>query len=127
MKRMVLLLTTVTLATAMVLTSTVLSIAQEDPPSEAPPFEDTTDNPSFNDTGDEPPTDTAPFEDTTDNPSFGDGSGQEAPLCTPEWLQEWHPDFASGWWWFWWYQWCWTSKDGWYRSYDGWDWGPAIW
>ncbi len=54
-------------------------------------------------------------------------SGQEVPICAPEWRQEWYPDWASGWWWFQWFQDCYTDQQGWYRVYDGWDWGPSIW
>ena len=53
-------------------------------------------------------------------------SGQEVPICAPEWRQEWYPDWASGWWWFQWFQDCYTDQQGWYRVYDGWDWGPSI-
>ncbi len=60
-------------------------------------------------------------------PPSEDVSGQEVPLCAPEWLQEWYPDWASGWWYFYWFQYCYTDQYGWYRVYDGWDWGPPIW
>jgi len=62
-----------------------------------------------------------------DEPPSEDVSGQEAPICAPEWRQEWYPDWASGWWWFQWFQDCYTDQHGWYRVYDGWDWGPSIW
>src|SRR5829696_1928076 len=62
-----------------------------------------------------------------DEPPSEDVSGEEAPICAPEWLQEWYPDWASGWWYFYWFQDCYTDQQGWYRVYDGWDWGPAIW
>ena len=59
--------------------------------------------------------------------SSEEDSGQEVPICAPEWRQEWYPDWASGWWWFQWFQDCYTDQQGWYRVYDGWDWGPSIW
>jgi hypothetical protein len=62
-----------------------------------------------------------------DEPPSEDVSGQEVPICAPEWRQEWYPDWASGWWWFQWFQDCYTDQHGWYRVYDGWDWGPSIW
>jgi hypothetical protein len=62
-----------------------------------------------------------------DEPPSEDVSGQEVPICAPEWLQEWYPDWASGWWYFYWFQYCYTDQPGWYRVYEGWDWGPPIW
>ena len=62
-----------------------------------------------------------------DEPPAEDVSGQDVPLCAPEWRQEWYPDWASGWWYFYWFQDCYTDQHGWYRVYDGWDWGPSIW
>ncbi len=59
--------------------------------------------------------------------SSEEDSGQEEPICAPEWRQEWYPDWASGWWYFYWFQDCYTDQQGWYRVYDGWDWGPSIW
>jgi hypothetical protein len=61
-----------------------------------------------------------------DEPPFEDVTGQDVPICAPEWRQEWYPDWASGWWWFYWFQDCYTDQHGWYRVYDGWDWGPSI-
>ena len=62
-----------------------------------------------------------------DEPPSEDVSGQDVPICAPEWRQEWYPDWASGWWYFYWFQYCYTDQPGWYRVYDGWDWGPPIW
>jgi hypothetical protein len=62
-----------------------------------------------------------------DEPPAEDVSGQDEPVCAPEWRQEWYPDWASGWWYFYWFQDCYTDQQGWYRVYDGWDWGPSIW
>ena len=62
-----------------------------------------------------------------DEPPAEDVSGQEVPVCAPEWRQEWYPDWASGWWYFYWFQDCYTDQHGWYRVYDVWDWGPSIW
>jgi hypothetical protein len=62
-----------------------------------------------------------------DEPPAEDVSGQDVPLCAPEWRQEWYPDWASGWWYFYWFQDCYTEQHGWYRVYDVWDWGPSIW
>ena len=62
-----------------------------------------------------------------EEPPAEDVSGQDVPICAPEWRQEWYPDWASGWWYFYWFQDCYTDQQGWYRVYDGWDWGPAIW
>jgi hypothetical protein len=139
LRRIALLLVAVTLASAMVLISALSSAAQEG----SSPFTPTGDDSSspFTPTGDDSsgdPTEEdllaffdelasggAPGEDTTPAPP-GPGSEQEAPSCEPEWYQEWYPDWASGWWWFSWYQWCYDSNDGWYRSYDGWDWGPPM-
>ena len=61
-----------------------------------------------------------------DEPPSEDGSGQDVPICAPEWRQEWYPDWAIGWWYFYWFQDCYTEQQGWYRVYDGWDWGPSI-
>lgn len=147
--RVVLLLAMVAAMAAMTTVGALSVSAQQDTslgkddatkPTEPPPFADTTDEPFFegdNDARKEDttePTEPPPFANTTDRPSSGNGSsGQEAPLCAPEWLQEWHELWVPvgdgwwyGWWYFWWYQWCYTSDDGWYQSYDGWDWGPAI-
>ncbi len=90
----------------------------EDEPSyegEPPFFED---EPSYED---EPP-----FEDTAEEPPVEDVPEQTAPICAPEWLQEWYPDWVSGWWYFWWFQQCYTDEHGWYRTYDGWDWGYPM-
>ena len=113
-KRIGLVFMLVTLVASLVAFSAMTSVAQ-----------DTIDQPSSDqaDTVDEPSSDET---DTVDQPSSDETGTTETPVCTPEWFQEWHPDFASGWWWFWWYQWCWTSADGWSRSYDGWGWGPPI-
>ena len=59
-------------------------------------------------------------------PPAEDVSGEEAPICAPEWRQEWYPDWAIGWWYFYWFQDCYTEQQGWYRVYDGWDWGPSV-
>jgi hypothetical protein len=99
----------VTLVVAMVFINALSSVAEEDPPTDEPTFED------------EPP-----FEDTADEPLVEDGSEQEVPLCAPGWLQEWYPDWASRWWYFWWFQYCYTDEQGWYRTYDGWDWGYSM-
>ena len=61
-----------------------------------------------------------------DEPAAEDVSGQDVPICAPEWRQEWYPDWAIGWWWFYWFQDCYTEQHGWYRVYDGWDWGPSM-
>jgi hypothetical protein len=61
-----------------------------------------------------------------DEPPSEDVSGQDVPICAPEWRQEWYPDWVTGWWWFYWFQDCYTEQHGWYRVYDGWDWGPSI-
>ena len=61
-----------------------------------------------------------------EEPPAEDVSGEEAPICAPEWRQEWYPDWAIGWWYFYWFQDCYTEQQGWYRVYDGWDWGPSI-
>ena len=71
-----------------------------------------------------------------EDPTQGDGTApgdsnppaEAAPLCAPEWLMEWHQWWGreGGWWYYWWYKWCYTSKDGWYRDYNSWAWGPPI-
>jgi hypothetical protein len=123
LRRTVLLLAVLTLMATMVFTSALSGVAQEEPPFEdvTPPSEDVT-----------PPSEdvTPPFEDVTppseDAAPAEDASAQETPLCAPQWLQEWYPDWASSWWWFWWFQYCYTDTQGWYRVYDGWDWGPPM-
>ena len=166
LRRIALLLTAVTLAAAMVLISALSSAAQENdgPFDEPPPFEDISEDPSWDEfpfadlldnlddarSNDEPPfrgpppdepppfEDTTPFrgpppdepppfEDTTPAPSPTSTPVPAGPICAPEWLQEWYPDWAIGWWYFYWYQSCYTVNEGWYRSYDGWAWGPPIW
>ena len=146
LRRIALLLVAVTLASAMVLISALSSAAQEG----SSPFTPTGDDSSspFAPTGDDSSDDLpfggdpteedllaffdelasggAPGEDTTPAPPGPGSEQEEAPSCEPEWYQEWYPDWASGWWWFSWYQWCDDSNDGWYRSYDGWDWGPPM-
>jgi hypothetical protein len=145
LRRTVLLLAAVMLMVSMGLIGALSSFAKEDPPPEAPPFTNTTDEPSFDNSGSdggedttgEAPPEAPPFANTTSEPaaaepSTANGSGQEAPLCAPEWLQEWHElwlpveDGWYGWWYFLWYQRCYTSKDGWYKSYDGLGWGDSI-
>ena len=59
-------------------------------------------------------------------PPAEDVSGQDVPICAPQWRQEWYPDWASGWWYFYWFQDCYADQHGWYRVYDGWDWGPSM-
>jgi len=130
---------------------------EHDPPPDEAPFQNTTDEPSWEDDypweeedvppfvneedeedvppsveeEDVPPSveeeDEPSFVEEEDEPSSEDDSGQVVPVCAPEWRQEWYPDWASGWWWFYWFQDCYTDQHGWYRVYDGWDWGPSIW
>ena len=133
MKRIGLVFMLVMLVVSLVAFSAMTGVAQDtidQPTSDQADTVDQSDTGDETDTVDEPSsdeTDTGDETDTVDEPSSDETGTTEAPICTPEWFQEWHPDFASGWWWFWWYQWCWTSEDGWFRSYDGWDWGPPIW
>jgi hypothetical protein len=145
LRRIVLLFTVVTLVAVMVFINALSGVAEEEPPTDEAPFYNATDEPSFFEDEppyfeDEPPyfEDEPPFEDEVpfeDEPPFGDtadeplvenGSEQELPLCAPGWLQEWYPDWASGWWYFWWFQYCYTDENGWYRTYDGWDWGYPM-
>ena len=135
LRRIVLLFVVVALVAAMVLLNAVSGFAEEGWPPYEFPFDDGTDEPSFYDDyppsfyDDEPPSyeDEPPFyEDTEDEPVVEDVPEQTVPLCAPGWLQEWYPDWASGWWYFWWYQYCYTDEDGWYRTYDGWDWGYPM-
>ena len=120
MRRIVLLFMVVTLVATMVFINAVSGVAEEEPPTDEAPFYDATDEPSFFE--DEPPF----YEDTADEPLVEDVPEQTVPLCSPGWLQEWYPDWASGWWYFWWFQYCYTDENGWYRTYDGWDWGYSM-
>ena len=127
LRRIVLLFMVVTLVAAMVFINAVSGVAKEEPPTDEAPFYDATDEPSFYE--DEPPfyEDEPPFyEDTADEPLVEDVPEQTVPICAPGWLQEWYPDWASGWWYFWWFQYCYTDENGWYRTYDGWDWGYPM-
>jgi hypothetical protein len=148
LKRIVLLFVVVALVAAMVLINAVSGFAQEEWLPDESLFDDDTNEPSFHEDyppfyedeppfyedyppfyEDEPPfyEDEPPFyEDTEDEPAVEDVPEQTEPLCAPGWLQEWYPDWASGWWYFWWYQYCYTDEDGWYRMYDGWDWGYPM-
>jgi hypothetical protein len=136
LRRIVLLFVVVALVAAMVLLNAVSGFAEEGWPPYEFPFDDGTDEPSFHDDyppsfyEDYPPSsydDEPPFyDDTEDEPVVEDVPEQTVPLCAPGWLQEWYPDWASGWWYFWWYQYCYTDEDGWYRTYDGWDWGYPM-
>ena len=141
MRRIVLLFMVVTLVAAMVFINAVSSVAKEEPPTDEAPFYDATDEPSFYEDEppfyedeppfyeDEPPfyEDEPPFyEDAADEPLVEDVPEQTVPICAPGWLQEWYPDWASGWWYFWWFQYCYTDENGWYRTYDGWDWGYPM-
>jgi hypothetical protein len=117
LRRIVLLFMVVTLVATMVVINAVSGVAQEDPPTYEAPFYDATDEPPFYE---EDP----PFYE--EEPLVEDEPEQAVPLCAPGWLQEWYPDWASGWWYFWWFQYCYTDEDGWYRTYDGWDWGYPI-
>ena len=120
LRRIVLLFMVVTLVAAMVFINAVSGVAKEEPPTDEAPFYDATDEPSFYE--DEPPF----YEDTADEPLVEDVPEQTVPICAPGWLQEWYPDWASGWWYFWWFQYCYTDENGWYRTYDGWDWGYPM-
>jgi hypothetical protein len=134
LKRIVLLFMVVTLVATMVFINAVSGVAEEGPPTDEAPFYDATDEPPFYEDEppfyeDEPPfyEDEPPFyEDTADEPLGEDVPEQTVPLCSPGWLQEWYPDWASGWWYFWWFQYCYTDENGWYRTYDGWDWGYPM-
>ena len=110
MKRTVLVLLGILLMAAMMAVSALSGTAQENDQYGAAPKLDQGATPPENATQD------------------GSGSGSQETLCAPEWLQEWHQWWGpeGGWWYFWWYQWCHDSQDGWFRSYDGWDWGPPI-
>jgi hypothetical protein len=120
LRRIVLLFMVVTLVAAMVFINAVSGVAKEEPPTDEAPFYDATDEPPFYE--DEPPF----YEDTADEPLVEDVPEQTVPICAPGWLQEWYPDWASGWWYFWWFQYCYTDENGWYRTYDGWDWGYPM-
>jgi hypothetical protein len=120
LSRIVLLFMVVTLVAAMVFINAVSGVAKEEPPTDEAPFYDATDEPPFYE--DEPPF----YEDTADEPLVEDVPEQTVPICAPGWLQEWYPDWASGWWYFWWFQYCYTDENGWYRTYDGWDWGYPM-
>ena len=126
MRRIVLLFMVVTLVATMVFINAVSGVAKEEPPTDEAPFYDATDEPSFYE--DDPPfyEDDPPFEGTAEEPLVEDIPEQTEPLCAPGWLQEWYPDWASGWWYFWWFQYCYTDENGWYRTYDGWDWGYPM-
>ena len=113
LRRIVLLFMVVTLVAAMVFINAVSGVAKEEPPTDEAPFYDATDEPPF-------------YEDTADEPLVEDVPEQTVPICAPGWLQEWYPDWASGWWYFWWFQYCYTDENGWYRTYDGWDWGYPM-
>ena len=140
LRRIVLLFMVFTLVTTMVFITAVSGIAKEDPPTDEAPFQDATDEPSFSEDDppfyeddppfyeDDPPfyEDDPPFEGTAEEPLVEDIPEQTEPLCAPGWLQEWYPDWASGWWYFWWFQYCYTDENGWYRTYDGWDWGYPM-
>jgi hypothetical protein len=138
LRRIVLLFMVVTLVATMVVINAVSGVAQEDPPTYEAPFYDATDEPPFYEEEppfyeEEPPfyEEEPPFYEEEppfyeEEPLVEDEPEQAVPLCAPGWLQEWYPDWASGWWYFWWFQYCYTDEDGWYRTYDGWDWGYPI-
>ncbi len=147
LRRIVLLFTMVTLVVTMVFINALSGVAEEEPPTDEAPFYDATDEPSFFEDEppyfedeppfyeDEPPFEDEPpyfedepsfYEDTADEPLVEDVPEQTVPLCSPGWLQEWYPDWASRWWYFWWFQYCYTDEQGWYRTYDGWDWGYSM-
>ena len=143
MRRMVLILRTLTLVAAMVCTTALSGVAKEyslsedippPPPLEedgTTPFEDIPLPPPLEEDSSTPSEDVSPpFEDIPppyeDTAPAENASKQETALCAPQWQQEWYPDWVSGWRWFWWFQYCYTDAQGWYRVYDGWDWGMPM-